>query len=59
MAHIRQEQKEIEELQKIEQRIRRSERREIIHHVLIAGLGALLVVSVLTGHLSRCKKLRR
>lgn len=59
MALIRQEQKEIEELQKVEQRIRRSERREIIHHILIAGLGVLLVTSVLTGHLCRCKKHRR
>lgn len=59
MALIRQEQKEIEELQKVEQRIRRSERREIIHHILIAGLGALLLASVLTGHLCSCKKHRR
>lgn len=60
MALIKnQEAREIEELQHVEERIRRSERRERIHHILIAGLGALLVAAVLTGHLGgkcRCRR---
>lgn len=54
-----QEARELQELQHIERQIKRSERRERVHHILIAGLGALLVASVLTGHLGLCKKCRR
>lgn len=58
MAKIKtQEEREIAELRQVEERIRHSERRERIHHVLIAGLGILLVASLLTGHL--CPKCRR
>ena len=60
MALIKnQEAREIAELQKVEERIKKTERRERIHHLVIAGLGVLLVASVLTGHLSICKKCRR
>ncbi len=60
MALIKnQEAREIQELQNVEARIRRTERRERIHHILIAGLGVLLVASVLTGHLGLCRKARR
>ncbi len=60
MALIKtQEAREIEELQHVEERIRRSERRERIHHILIAGLGILLAASVITGHIGSCCKSRR
>ncbi len=49
--------REIEELQQVESSIRRHRRCERVHHILIAALGALLVTSVLTGHLRcRCRK---
>lgn len=60
MALIKnQEAREIEELQKVEDRIRRSERREKIHHILIAGLGTLLAASLVSHCLGYCKHGRR
>ena len=60
MALIKnQEAREIAELQKVEEQNKKTERRERIHHLVIAGLGVLLVASVLTGHLGLCKKCRR
>ncbi len=43
------EQREIEMLQKIENRIARRERREKIHRILIAGLGMLAVGAFFAG----------
>ena len=51
--------REIAGLQQIEQQIKNSERRERLHHILIAGLGVLLVASVVTGHLGLCRKCRK
>lgn len=54
MALIKsEEQKEIQQLQEIERRIARRERREKIHHLLIAGLGLLTVGAFFTGRCGR------
>lgn len=51
MAIIKnQAEREINELQKVEARIRRSERRERIHRIIIAGLAVVAAVAVFTGH---------
>ena len=56
MALIKNEEaRELQSLQKVEKMIERREKRERIHHILIAGLGALLAASVITGHFSCCK----
>lgn len=58
MALIKnQAEREIAELQKVESRIRRSERREHIHHIIIAGLAIVAAVAVFTGHC--CPKHKR
>lgn len=60
MALIKNEEaRELAALQKVEKLIERRERRERIHHILIAGLGALLAVSVITGHFGCLAKKRR
>ena len=60
MALIKSEEaRELQALQNVEKLIERRERRERIHHLLIAGLGALLAVSVITGHFSCRGKKRR
>lgn len=52
--------REIDELKKVQDQIAHRERREKIHHILIAGLGILLVASLLTGHLGgRCPRHRK
>lgn len=48
--------RELADLKKVEDLIKRRERRERIHHIVIAALGALLVTSVFTGHVCRHKK---
>ena len=50
--------RELQDLQRVEKLIERRETRERIHHILIAGLGALLVASVI-GHVCECKKHHR
>lgn len=52
------EHKELEELQKVEARIRRGERRERIHRLLIGGLALLTVAAFFTGHCTagHCRK---
>lgn len=51
------EQKEIDLLKKVEERIERTERRERLHRILIAGLGMLAVAAFVGGHLTgrHCK----
>lgn len=44
------ERREIEGLMKVEEEIRRHERRERLHKVLIAGLGMMVVASFFAGH---------
>lgn len=51
--------REVEALAKVEQTIERREKRERIHHIIIGVLGALLVTSVVTGHILPCTKKRR
>lgn len=47
MALIKDKQeREIQELRKVEEQIQSSRRRERIHHILIAGLGALFIGAV-------------
>lgn len=55
------EQKEVAMLQNIEKRLERRERRERIHHILIAGLGILSIAAFIAGHATAkvCKKRRR
>lgn len=43
-------QREIEGLVRVEDEIRRHERRERLHMVLIAGLGMMVVASFFAGH---------
>ena len=58
MAIIKnQAEREIDELHKVEARIRRSERREHIHRIIIAGLAVIAAVAVFTGHC--CPKHKR
>ncbi|MDO4319898.1 MAG: hypothetical protein Q4C34_04915 [Bacteroidales bacterium] len=46
------EQRELELLRKVEERIERNERRERLHRILIIGLGVLAVASFVGGHVS-------
>lgn len=46
------EQREIELLNKVEERIERRERRERLHRILIVGLGVLAVAAFVGGHAS-------
>lgn len=48
--------RELADLKKVEDLIKRRERRERIHHIIIAALGALLVTSVFTGHVCHHKR---
>lgn len=54
------EQRELEMLGKLEQRIERREHRERIHRILIAGLALLAVAAFIGGHAAghHCKKHR-
>lgn len=53
MALIKtQEQREVEMLQKVEKELEHRERRERIHHMLIAGLGAMVLAAFVGGHVS-------
>lgn len=54
------EQKEIEALQKVENEIRRRERRDRIHHLICAGLGLLAIAAFVGGHCTgrHCEKKR-
>ncbi len=53
MALIKtQEQREVEMLQKVQSDLEHRERRERIHHILIAGLGALVLAAFVGGHVS-------
>lgn len=50
------EHQELAELHKVQKMIEQRERRERIQKFVIAGLGALLLTSVITGHVCGCKK---
>lgn len=54
------EQREIEMLNKVEERIERRERREKLHRILIVGLGLLAVAAFFGGHAAghHCKHRR-
>lgn len=52
------EQREIEMLRTMEQRLERREKRERIHHLLIGGLALLSVAAFIGGHITghNCKR---
>lgn len=59
MALIKtQEQREIDMLQKVEHDLARRERRERIHHILIAGLALMSMAAFAGGHICgrKCNK---
>lgn len=61
MALIKtQDEREITLLKKVEQDLERRERRERIHHVLIAGLAMLSIAAFVGGHITgrKCKSKR-
>ena len=60
MALIKtEEQREIDMLQNVEKNLERRERRERIHHLLIAGLGLLSLGAYFVGHATgHCKRRR-
>lgn len=60
MALIKtEEQREIDMLQNVEKHLERRERRERIHHLLIAGLGLLSLGAYFVGHATgHCKRRR-
>lgn len=46
MLHIRnREEREVEELRKVEEQIRNGRRRERVHHLVIAALGLFVIAS--------------
>lgn len=55
------EQREVEMQQKVEYDLEHRERREKIHHILIAGLGAMVLAAFVGGHFSgrHCARRRR
>lgn len=55
------EEREIAMLQKVEHELERRERRERIHHILIAGLALLSIAAFVGGHLTgrKCTKKHR
>lgn len=62
MALIKtEEQREVEMLQNVEKHLEKRERRERIHHILIAGLSLLSLAAFAGGHLTgrACSKKRR
>lgn len=44
------EEREVEMLEKVEKEIRRHEKRERIHHIIMGGLALLAVGAFFTGH---------
>lgn len=56
-----QEEREIAMLKKVEQDLERRERRERIHHILIAGLAIMTLAAFVGGHLTgrKCAKSHR